>query len=288
MGLGCTSVSSSNSGQREQELVPDTMIVYASQDTLFFQSLVETVQQYHLENQPPEELLVTIGKHFLKMPYHGHTLEAPGIEKLQVNFRGVDCTTFMENVVVLTRILKQKNVSFGAYTNELMKIRYRKGQLEAYPSRLHYLSDWFYENEQKGVLKNITREIGGIPFSKKIHFMSSHWDKYPALADTTYRKEIGLIEQEINSRKMFYVPKHEVGKLEKKIQSGDIIGITTGIEGLDLIHVGLAVFVGDRLHLMHASSDAKEVVISEKPLVDYLAGNRLQTGIMVARLQLQN
>jgi hypothetical protein len=39
------------------------------------------------------------------------------------------------------------------------------------------------------------------------------------------------------------------------------------------------------VYLLHASSDAGRVLISEKPLAEYLAGNKSQTGIMVARLR---
>ncbi|WP_373397222.1 N-acetylmuramoyl-L-alanine amidase-like domain-containing protein [Algoriphagus halophilus] len=72
--------------------------------------------------------------------------------------------------------------------------------------------------------------------------------------------------------------------MEKEIQSGDLIAITTSMSNLDVVHTGFAIEKNGRIHLLHASSKNQEVEISEKPLSDYLAGNKSQSGIMVARL----
>jgi hypothetical protein len=52
---------------------------------------------------------------------------------------------------------------------------------------------------------------------------------------------------------------------------------------LDVVHVGFAKRHNNRIHLLHASLDEKKVVISSKPLAEYLIGNKNQSGIMVAR-----
>ena len=72
--------------------------------------------------------------------------------------------------------------------------------------------------------------------------------------------------------------------MEKYIQDGDLIAITTTISGLDIAHVGLAYFVNDKLHLLHASSTQNKVVISDKTLQDYLSGIKKNNGIIVARI----
>jgi hypothetical protein len=38
-----------------------------------------------------------------------------------------------------------------------------------------------------------------------------------------------------------------------------------------------------RIHFMHAPIVGKKVQITEKPLADYIAGNKKQNGIMVLR-----
>jgi hypothetical protein len=64
---------------------------------------------------------------------------------------------------------------------------------------------------------------------------------------------------------------------------GDIVGITTGIEGLDISHVGVLVRKAGRIHIIHASSKAEKIIVSEETLEEYLLTNKSATGIMVAR-----
>jgi hypothetical protein len=82
---------------------------------------------------------------------------------------------------------------------------------------------------------------------------------------------------------MYYIPKTKLVEFEDKLLDGDIAGITTDIEGLDISHTVLLIRKNNRIHLLHASSNAGKVVISEETLEDYLNNNRHSTGIMVAR-----
>jgi hypothetical protein len=67
------------------------------------------------------------------------------------------------------------------------------------------------------------------------------------------------------------------------LRTGDIVGITTAIDGLDCAHAGLC-YRDERgaLRLLHASTTQKAVVLDED-LGTYLAGVSTHTGIMVAR-----
>jgi hypothetical protein len=64
---------------------------------------------------------------------------------------------------------------------------------------------------------------------------------------------------------------------------GDIIGLTTNIPGLDILHVGILVRKSKQIHLIHASSRAKKVIVSEETLESYLESRKNITGIMIAR-----
>ncbi|WP_332911570.1 N-acetylmuramoyl-L-alanine amidase-like domain-containing protein [Algoriphagus boritolerans] len=72
--------------------------------------------------------------------------------------------------------------------------------------------------------------------------------------------------------------------MEKNIQPGDLIAITTSMKNLDIVHVGFAIEKNGRIHLMHAGTGNMQVEISDKPLSDYLKANKSQSGIMVCRL----
>ena len=66
--------------------------------------------------------------------------------------------------------------------------------------------------------------------------------------------------------------------------SGDIIGITTNIDGLDVSHTGIAIRLEDGLiHFLHAPLKGHKVEITDITLAEYVLNNEHQTGIYVAR-----
>lgn len=249
------------------------------------EQLLGELSQKDLSDKSFNQLNVEIGKWFLGTSYVEKTLEIPGEEKLVINLQGLDCTTYLETVVTLSRLAKRADLSFEAYEAELEHLRYRDGVNTGYPSRLHYFSDWIYENQQKGILKDITQEIGGQVYDNKPSFMSSNPQFYAQLSNPEFVEDLKVTEKEIQGRKYHYIPKEEIGRVESKIQPGDLIAITASMKNLDIVHVGFAVEKNGRIHLMHASTGSMEVEISEKPLSDYLAGFKSQSGIVVCRLK---
>lgn len=238
-----------------------------------------------LKNLPLNEIIIEVGRSFTGTPYVAGTLdENPLREELTVNVTGLDCVTFVENCLVISRLIKSGKTDFESYKAELEKIRYRDGKNTGYPSRLHYFSDWIYDNENKGIVKNITKEIGGKEYSKIFTFMTSHRDSYKQLTNDDNFNEMYFIESEINSRTMYYIPKDEVSLYYDKLENGDIIGITSKLAGLDVAHTGFVFKKDGKAYLMHASLKNKEVEFSEEDLEDYLKGNSKQGGIMVARV----
>ena len=228
--------------------------------------------------------MVSVGKTFLKTPYVAKTLEIGEVETLVINFQGLDCTTFVENVLAFTLLLQHEKTDFDSFAKVLETIRYKNGKLDGYASRLHYFSEWIANNQQKGVLADITAEIGGKEITKEIDFMSTHRDLYPFLADDVNFEKIKASENFLNNEAICYLPQDQIEANEHLIHSGDIIALTTSIEGLDITHTGIASREKDgRIHLLHASSSG-EVTISELPLVDYLKKVDKNTGIMVARV----
>ena len=167
--------------------------------------------------------------------------------------------------------------------------RYRDGIRNGYQTRLHYTSDYFYDNAKRGNLKEMTKIIGGSDAKlekKQINFMTMHPNYYPQLKDDpSMVAKMDSIEKTINARGGFYyIPKEDVEDNEKGIHTGDLIGITTSVPGIDCSHTGIAIRQKDgRVHFMHASSAMHKVIISPAPLAEYLAGNSKQTGIMIFR-----
>jgi hypothetical protein len=244
----------------------------------------ELSRSLKLHEKPIHIIFLEIAKSFLGAKYSAHALEAPGKERLIVNLQTLDCVTFYENSLVLARCVKKNILTFDEYKKQLQFIRYRGGIIDEYPSRLHYTSDYFYDNEKKGVLKNVTREIGGIPYNKTVNFISTHPESYLRLKESPeFVQAIQKIEHEMNNRVMYHIPKKKVEKDASHIKDGDIVAITTNIEGLDCSHTGIAIWQNKKLYLLHAPAPGQKVQITEVPLGDYLAKIKKDVGIIVAR-----
>lgn len=244
----------------------------------------EISSKFKNNNYSTGNLIIKIGLDLLGKPYVAKTLENNTSEKLVINLREFDCTTFAENCLALARTIKSPACTFDDFKKELLLIRYRDGVLVDYSSRLHYFSDWIYDNDRKNTVKNITCEMGHTPYNPFVNYMSLHTDTYKMLKnDTKLQNEISSIENQISRRQSCYIPKKQLSKYESLIHNGDILGLTTNIKGMDIAHVVIAYHTKNRLYMIHASSKEHRVVISDKPLADYLARRKDVTGIMVAR-----
>lgn len=240
-----------------------------------------------LSSKPIGDVITTIGKSFLGLNYESFTLEKGEKETLVVHLTGLDCTTFLENCVVFSRCIKEEKTSFDDYTKELEFVRYRDGKMGEYPSRLHYFSDWMFNNTKKNIVEDVTKSIGGEPIQFKVGYMTKHPESYRQLKENEkFIPIVAMQEKAINSRTYFYIPKNKVDAVESQIHNGDLIAITTNLEGLDIGHVGVALKIENgRIHFMHAPLVGSKVQISELPLGGYLAKIKKHTGIIVLRPQ---
>lgn len=234
-----------------------------------------------------DDFTLNIAKSFLNRPYKAHTLEGNQTEKLVVNLREFDCSTFVESCIAMGLTYRKDDISFEKFKKYLQRLRYYKnGKIKGFESRINYFSDWLYTHNEDGLLQDVTASMGGVEWKKNINFMSTNWKKYPFPNDNELLEKIQKIEEKINEQRYTYIPKSKVKFIENQFLNGDIIGITTNINGLDITHEGFAIRLQDkRVYLLHASSDFKRVMVTDKPLVEYLAKNKNQTGIMVARLK---
>lgn len=250
-------------------------------DKGIFESYLNSVQT--VDKLCSDILMDETAKFFLGVPYVGKTLEYEP-ERLIVNLREMDCMTFVENVLALAEASASGTPSWQTYLEKLQQIRYRDGKIEDYTSRLHYTSDWIYENEKKGLIADITKEIGGVPLAMDVSFVSTHPESYMQLqSHPEYIAVMAKKEKEINSRQYYYIPKEEIDKREAQIRTGDIVCFVTSIKGLDISHVGIVHKEGDKMTFIHASSGKKRVIINEESLQDYVLGIKKSKGIMVLR-----
>ena len=244
-----------------------------------------------LDTLPMSEAMVGIGLSFVGTPYAPGTLEVAGQEDVVVNFQELDCVTFVENILALSRfirvndreILGSESRTREAYRGALREIRYRGGRIEGYASRLHYFSDWIRDNEDKGLVEELTQEMGGDEDYEAIDYMSTHPNAYRQLANMANLTAIQETEFQLSGLTRFKIPEGEIQTWMSWIQDGDIIAATSTLEGLDVAHTGLAYWQGPELHLLHAPLVGEAVEVSRRPLAERILRQAGQDGIRVVR-----
>ncbi len=245
-----------------------------------------------------ENLTLFFANQLKSLPYVGKTLEVNPKEELAVNLRELDCTTLVENVVALVLTTRQGSTRFADFCANLQNIRYRAGRLNGYASRNHYFSEWIESNSAQGFVREITGKKDDsrgayYPFvdaqTLACTYMSQHPESYPMLRDDA--EALRLIkdnERRISGKQVHYVPRRLLGRSRKElsaISDGDILAIVTKKEGLDVSHLGFAVWGRDgKLHLLNASQIHKKVVLEPMTLEDYMKKHPNQLGVRVIRV----
>jgi len=274
-----------------EELPLEAAPSWLDEDWQIFSEQVRWASDVRLDTLPLGTAVGSLARRFVGAPYVPRTLEVEGDERLVVNFRGFDCVTLVENVLATTRFVRgggagrlaDRGRAEAAYEALLREIRYRNGTLAGYPTRLHYFSDWIWDNDRRGIVRDVTLELGGVPDPEPVDFMSTHPAAYRQLADPEVLEGIRLIEGAITRRPRHYVPQAAIGGIAGRIREGDVIAATSSVQGLDVAHTGIAVRIDGALHLLHAPLVGESVEISTLPLADRIARISGQDGIIVAR-----
>ncbi|MDX1920113.1 MAG: DUF1460 domain-containing protein [Candidatus Caenarcaniphilales bacterium] len=251
--------------------------LWPKNDYKIFQRKIQQFKKPQYSQLSFNQLIIKVGKSFLGTPYGFYTLDQSYPEKLVINLRKMDCLTYLENVLAISKILKTKKLSFEDFKNEIQLIRYRSGGPVTYINRLHYYTEWLEDAEKKGILKNI---VGPDEFRKPIFLLSKN----------TSRKndvdELKRIENKLSQKTVKYFSCQTLANtnLDELLQDGDIVGFTSNVEGLDVNHVVFALKQEDRWTFLNASSvGEKEVEIYKGDLVEYCNRVKANTGIVLAR-----
>lgn len=241
-----------------------------------------------------EERIDSLAAYFLGTPYVGATLESEdGEEQLVINLRELDCMTFVENVLALHRLLQEREeeqyssqVALRRFPEILENIRYREGRRQNYASRLHYTSEWIVDNTAKGYVKTISSQYSDDVYTVCLNYMSTHPESYRALQlHPELIPQIAAMEARMEGYQMTYIPKEDLPLCEENIPSGCIVAILGSTPGLDFAHLGFSFRQDGRLHLLHASSSGKQVMLSQGSLSDYMNDIKRFRGIVLLEVQ---
>lgn len=265
---------------------------WTREDLAVLDATLSWARGVRLDTIPFGERVGRIGERFVGAVYIPQTLDPLGEERLVVNLRAFDCVTFVESMLTLAHVVggwdpssapRSSDLAMEEYERVLTAIRYRGGERAAYPSRLHYFSEWIADNESKGFVRDVTGDLGGVPDPEPRRFMTEHRDAYWQMADSSVFRAIAETETRLAGHSRWMIPEDRVPQVEGEIRTGDVIAATSTLPGLDVAHTGIALRRDGVLYLMHAPLVGEAVQISERPLADRLLDLSAQDGIMVAR-----
>lgn len=237
-----------------------------------------------------ENTVIYYAKKFLGLPYVAFTLDQNNDECLVINTKGLDCTTYVENVTALAICANRKITDFKDFCEVLRQVRYIHGEV-AYTSRQHYFTMWMKANVDDQLVSWVS--LPKSPMSEKrqphVNYMTTHVSAYRMLdAHHEWLPAITEMENEVNKTEFAYIPKAQLSNSSQYrdvINDGDIIGIVTDKAGLDISHVGFAKWHKDGLHMMHASSLQKKVIDDPISLYGYLQKQKSAVGIVLTRIK---
>lgn len=283
--LGSTSISPLHA---ESEL--PLSVRFKGQDK--FHRIVAKARAEGWAELPIGERMIKFGRELHGLPYTSFTLEIDDhIEAPSVNLNGLDCWSFFEISLGFSRMIVEEKSEFVPQDllDQILLTRYRGGVCTGnYLERIHYLSEWFFENEARGVADDITKDFqNALPMKeRKCQEMTILWKSYRYLKNNPdLRPTMAKLEAKVSQLPVYYVPKDKVKEIEPKLQNGDILGIATTYQGGFCSHVGLAIRTNDGvLRLMHASSQKQyRRVIIDKSISGYLNQFKGHAGVIIAR-----
>jgi hypothetical protein len=205
-----------------------------------------------------------LSRQFLGIDYRENTLSGNSNkeELFVINFREVDCLTFLESVAALSL-----SRTFSEFKELLKKVRYHSGAV-AFENRNHFFTDWTAYNAD--FFHDITLLIGESETAVIEKIVNEKAD------GTLFIPGIQPIK-----RRIVYLPSIKVNsRVLQKMRTGDYIGIYSGESGLDVSHVGIFIREKDSFFLRHASSSEARRKVIDEDFGTYIYG---KPGIIVLR-----
>lgn len=256
-----------------------------------FYAIIAKAERENWRSLPIGDRTVHVARELTGSPYVNYSLEVDNhIESPVANLNAMDCWTFYENSLAISRLL---NFKLGPYhPDEMLHMieieRYRNGVCTGnYLSRMHQLEEVFYDNEQRGYSTNITPRLpGAVRLKRHINEMTKQWRNYRYLKNNpSLIAPMGKIEARVSKLPVYHIPKDKIRNVEGYLQNGDICAITSYDHDAYTSHVGLIVKINGRAYFTHATSDRNKgrMTIIDRPITDYVNGKSKHAGIIISR-----
>lgn len=200
---------------------------------------------------------------FMDTPYVANRLigSATTAEQLVIDFRGVDCFTYLDYVEAL-----RTATSENQFVENVIQTRYINGDV-SFQHRKHFFTDWAHARHV--LADDITARLSPHAVTVVKHLNRK--------ADG----ELYLPGVPVTERGVTYIPSEFIDEqVISQLQTGDYIGIYTKLPGLDVTHTGFFILTQDGPVLRHASSRPENRKVMDSAFASYVLNT---PGIVVLR-----
>ncbi|CNI04224.1 MULTISPECIES: DUF1460 domain-containing protein [Yersinia] len=209
------------------------------------------------------EVINKVSAEFLGTPYKANTLIGSSTEpeKLVIDFRGLDCFTYLDYVNSL-----RKSTDRASFVQQLVGTRYINKDI-SYKNRKHFFTDWSHRKPLNA--QDVTAKISShaVTVTKYLNQKGDGGEFIPTL---------GIMKRDVT-----YIPAEFIdNNVIHNLKTGDYIGIYTNIKGLDVTHTGIFIMTPNGPMLRNASSLKKNMKVVDSPFIDYVKNT---PGIVVLR-----
>lgn len=255
-----------------------------ARDTVVVEQLLMGAAALGQDN--PGQAAAYAANSLLGATYKRGTLEESP-EMVTVNLNEVDGMTLVENVAAIALTARERRTSWRDFVRNLQSLRYRGGEVDGYPSRLHYVTEWIVDNGMRGNLKDVTSLLPKCDHRiRTIDHMSRNLSDYPALTDSATLQGIKDTEVGFHSHRFPFIKRQNISnpQILSQLRDGDIAAFTTRTDDLGIGHMGVIVIIDGVPRLIHASETDGKVVLDPLPLAEYLRKSQNLDGVRIFRV----
>lgn len=202
---------------------------------------------------------------FLETPYVANRLIGSGAtpEQLVIDFHGLDCFTYLDYIQALRTASNAEN-----FVENVIHTRYVGGNID-FQHRKHFFTDWAHTHPV--LADDITTCLSPVTVTEH--------KQLNAKADG----DVYLPGLPVIVRLVSYIPGELINEqVINQLQTGDLIGIYTPLQGLDVTHTGFFIMTPEGAVLRHASSRKENMKVINSKFSDYVCNT---PGIVVLRLR---
>ncbi|MEV6101385.1 DUF1460 domain-containing protein [Nocardia sp. NPDC051981] len=234
-------------------LLPSQAMAAPALDEATSQQLDELLAVRNSTTGTRTDAIAQLSSRFLGTPYGANMLvgSVTQPEQLVIDFRRVDCFTYLDYVEALSR-----STTRAAFIQNLVATRYADGQVE-FTRRKHFFTDWAAVNRIAAT--DITRTLtpAAVTVTKHLNAKADGGNYLPG---------IPVVDRDIT-----YIPSRSFDNaVITALHTGDYLGAYTPDAGLDVSHVGIFTTTPNGPMFRNASSLTVNNQVVDTPLTQYL------------------